>query len=231
MLTMIAQEISVRNVTVMNTPSVPDPVTRIADRLRNPFGMDPPCIAGTPVCGYGDPNADFHVIGDHPGIHGGIDTGIPFDESTRGQKILEVLTLVGLLTPERDGTPRPTNTFLSYVHPCPPKAGRHPEPTSYEELDRFFDAELRAVNAHILLPIGKRATDRILAKYTTQRYKVPPSMGDRNATEIRGRGFLVVPAKDPAHWTEDDKNLYRQTIETILASDYRQTKGVATMIG
>ena len=231
MLAMPGQEISVRNVMVMNTPAVSPAVTRIADGLRNPFGMDPPCTAGTPVCGYGDPNADFHVIGDHPGVHGGAKTGVPFSGSTGGEEIFAVLNSVGLASPGRDGLPRPINTFLSYLHMCPPGPRDHPKPASYDNLDRFFDAELRAVNAHILLPIGKRATDRILTRYTTQRHKVPESMDERHGIDIRGRGFLVVPARDPAHWSDDQRRTYSRTISDILNSDYRQTKGVATMIG
>jgi len=38
--------------------------------------MRPDCESFVP--GYGDANADFHVVGDHPGVHGGVDAGIPF---------------------------------------------------------------------------------------------------------------------------------------------------------
>ena len=46
----------------------------VTDRTSNPFGMHPPCEQFVP--GYGDANAAFHVVGDHPGVHGGVDTGV-----------------------------------------------------------------------------------------------------------------------------------------------------------
>ncbi len=36
----------------------------VTDRLSNPFGMTYPCERSVP--GYGDANAHFHVVGDHP---------------------------------------------------------------------------------------------------------------------------------------------------------------------
>jgi len=37
--------------------------------------MDLPCERFVP--GYGDTRAHFHVVGDHPGVHGGLDAGVP----------------------------------------------------------------------------------------------------------------------------------------------------------
>ena len=193
--------------------------------------MQPPCPAGEPVCGYGDPSGDFHLIGDHPGIHGGATTGVPFGDGPAGAALQEVLATVGLLEEPAEEGPTVSNLFMSYVHPCPPAGDGPPSELSYQHLERFFDAELRAVNAHILLPVGKRATDHVLEAYTTQRYKVPPAMDERHAVDVRGRGFLVVPVMEPADWTPEDRFRIVDVVERILASDYRQTKGVATLVG
>ena len=182
------------------------------------------------VYGYGDPNGDFHVIGDHPGIHGGRTTGIPFTETESGERVQQLLRETGFVTgPESE--PTLENGFLSYVHLCTPPAGELPDPVAYDRLERFFDAELRAVNAHILLPVGSVATDRVLSEYTTQRSKVTLDMDRLHATEIRGRGFLVVPIADPAEWSDDQADRANATITSILGRDYRQTKGVATLVG
>ncbi len=193
--------------------------------------MRPPCSAGVPVCGYGDPSGDFHVIGDHPGIHGGATTGVPFGDGPAGAAIQEVLAAVDLLDDPDEEGPTVSNLFLSYIHPCPPASGTSPSERSYQRLERYFDAELRAVNAHILLPVGQRVTDHVLEAYTTQRYKVAPGMDDRHAVDVRGRGFLVVPIKEPRTWTSTDRDRLVDALAKILASDYRQTKGVATMVG
>lgn len=193
--------------------------------------MRPSCDGGVAVPGYGDPAADFHVIGDHPGPHGGHSTGVPFTETEAGRNLQAALHEVGLVGDPYADAPHVENLFLNYIHMCSPPGDSDPPATSYQRLERYFDAEMRAVNAHILLPVGKRATDRVLAEYTTQRCKVPRSMEDRHTLEVRGRGFLVVPVKEPAAWTSEEADQLVSRLAGILQSDYRQTKGVATMIG
>ena len=115
---------------------------------------------------------------------------------------------------------------------CTPE-GKTPSAQSYADLERYFDAELRAINAHILLPVGERATNHVLSGYTTQRHRLGDHlpMDALHATEIRGRGFMVVPIRDPAQWSETDREAIIDRIETIHGRDYRQTKGVATTVG
>lgn len=206
-------------------------VKTVSFRRRNPFGMQPPCEGGSLVPGYGDPAGDFHVIGDHPGRHGGVETGIPFTGHTAGKRMQSVLHSVGLVADPYAEEPDVQNLFLDYLHMCTSPHGGDPQRASYARLERFFDAELRAVNAHILVTVGARATDHVLAEYTTQQRKVPADMGERHATEVRGRGFLVVPVKEPASWSTGDQEEICTRLQTIYDRDYRQTKGVATLIG
>lgn len=205
-----------------------------ADRLDNPFGMQPPCDdtgAGQPVLGYGDPDADVHVIGYHAGHHGGTETGIPFTGTAAGTQVREVLAELGLLADPTAEQPDVDNVYLSYLFMCPVAPGEEPSTAAVRDLDRFFDAELRAVNAHILLPVGAAAADRILAAYTTLFEKLPRDMDARHARDVRGRGFLVMPMKDPRQWRPGDRERFVDRMQAVLASDYRQTKGVATLIG
>ncbi|MEF8775640.1 MAG: hypothetical protein V5A43_03945 [Haloarculaceae archaeon] len=54
---------------------------------------------------YGDVAADFHVVGDHPGVHGGFDVGIPFTGSLWSDAFFGVLTEAGLVrqwNPDRE---------------------------------------------------------------------------------------------------------------------------------
>ena len=196
--------------------------------MRPPFERQGPGEVPA-TFGYGDANADFHLIGDHPGVHGGRTTGIPFTETESGAALLDVLREVGFV----DGSterPRLTNLFCSYVHPCVLAGGRTPTTDEYDELERFFDAELRAINAHILIPVGERAIDHVLTEYTTLRHRFD-DLADVHAMEIRGRGFLVVPSTDPSKWTPDDREALVSRLDAIRRSDYRQTKGVATTVG
>ena len=210
-------------------------VKNVTDRTSNPFGMRPPFECTEPgtrpaVFGYGDANADFHLIGDHPGVHGGATTGVPFTETESGEAIQELVRALEFATGPRD-RPVYENLFANYLHMCVLPDGREPTAEEYDELERYFDAELRAINAHILLPVGERATEHVLTEYTTQRHRLELDMATLHAREVRGRGFLVVPVREPTEWEAGDREAIVTTLEGILASDYRQTKGVATLVG
>ena len=208
----------------------------VTDRTRNPFGLvvpdrfagddDPPA-----VCGYGDANADFHVIGDRPSVHGGDETGVPFTGSVAGERLQRALHETGFLAAPYADAPDATNCYLSYVFMG--RRPRDPGPAEYAALERYFDTELRAINAHVLLPVGERAIDHVLEGYTTQRRKVGREIDDAalHANEVRGRGFLVVPIREPADWTDADERALVARLNEIRTRDYRQTKGVATTVG
>jgi uracil-DNA glycosylase family 4 len=211
-------------------------VENVTDRTSNPFGMEPPCesrcSASVPaVFGYGDANADFHVVGDHPGVHGGTDTGVPFTGTTAGERLQGVLADVGFAADPYATEPDYGDLFSSYRHMCCTTDGNAPTERSYDDLERFFDAELRAINAHVLLPVGERATELVLEGYTAVAHRLERSMDARHAEEFRGRGFMVVPVREPADWTGDDADVLRERLAAIRSSDYRQTKGVATLVG
>ncbi len=187
----------------------------VTDRTSNPFGMRPPCEEFVP--GYGDANAAFHLIGDHPAVHGGLDTGVPFTNAA-GRRLLAVLADVGLIDDPDADAPVPGELFLSYLHLC----ADDPTPESYADCERFFDAELRAIGAHVLLPVGERATDHVIRTYTARTPQRPLDMETLHASELRGSGWLVVPIADPADWEDGSAARLTETFETLLATDYRR---------
>ena len=188
----------------------------VTDRTSNPFGMRPPCERFVP--GYGDANADFHLVGDHPGVHGGIETGVPFTNAA-GRRLLGVLAAVGLLGDPDADAPEIENLYCSYLHLC--VADGEPSADSYIDNERFFDAELRAIGAHVLVPVGERATEHVIRTYTARTID-PLDMDALHATEIRGSGWLVIPVKDPSEWEGDEAERLLEALETLLATDYRR---------
>ncbi|QLD87508.1 uracil-DNA glycosylase [Natronomonas salina] len=193
---------------------------RVTDRVSNPFGMRAP---GEPaVYGYGDANADFHVLGADADTHGGAETGVPFTGSTAGERLQAVLHAVGFAAEPYSDAPDLSNCYLSYLRLSPGDPA---------VLEPFADAELRAINAHILLPVGDDALSYVLEEFTTQARALPHDAAELHASEVRGRGFLVVPVKDPADWEVGDREALVERLAALLASDYRQTKGVATTVG
>ena len=209
----------------------------VTDRPNNPFGMRPPCDQYVP--GYGDPNAAFHVVGDHPGVHGGAPTadggvattapvgdgasdldgvGVPFTNEA-GLRLQRALADAGLL--EAPG-PRPTvvETFLSYLHMC--VVDGTPTDREYAEMERYFDAELRAIAAHVLLPVGERATRHVVEEYTARAGKVEFDMAALHGTEVRGSGFLVYPVRDPSEWEGDDDERLVRSLRTLRSTDFRR---------
>jgi uracil-DNA glycosylase family 4 len=191
-------------------------VENVTDRTSNPFGMRPPCDRFVP--GYGDANADFHVVGDRPGVHGGEVTGVPFTNEP-GIRLQAALADAGLLTATGD---RPTveKTFLSYLHMC--VADGEPTQAEYDDLERFFDAELRAIAAHVLLPVGARATAHVLENYSAQAWKTEIDMERLHGREIHGSGFLVLPVRDPAEWDETHHGRLVEGLDTLRSTDYRR---------
>ena len=215
-------------------------VQNVTDRTRNPFGMVPDCDRFVP--GYGDANADFHVIGDHPGVHGGVDGGVPFTEMPWSEAFLAALDAAGLVdlrsaptdskestganavadpAPSTDRSPyRPVNTFFSYLHMC--VSDEPPDPGSYADMERFFDAELRAIAAHVLLPVGARATEHVLEQYTARAWKTTVDMDALHAEELLGSGWLVVPIKEPSAWTTADADRLVSALEELQSTDFRR---------
>jgi len=196
-------------------------VENVTDRISNPFGMRPPSRPA--VHGYGDPNGDFQFIGESPESHGGAETGVPFlSEETGMGRVLELLDSLGFLETREPLYLR--DAFLSYI--------RMTDDGDVRNLKRYFDAELRAVNAHILVPFGEEAVRNVLDMYTAQAQKLADTpLVELHATEVHGGGFLVVPAVDPREWVSEDEEAIREKLLDILGSDYRQTKDVATRRG
>ncbi|MFB6161452.1 MAG: uracil-DNA glycosylase family protein [Haloferacaceae archaeon] len=190
----------------------------VTDRTSNPFDMQPPCDRFVP--GYGDANAHFHVVGDHPGRHGGVETGVPFTGTPAAERLQRALRDGGLLTSVGD-EPGVDRTFLSYLHMCVPADG-DPTDAEYADMERFFDAELRAIAAHVILPVGERATRHVLEQYTARARDTPVDVAALHATEIVGSGWLVVPIRDPATWDDgDDRRLVDALVE-LQRTDYRR---------
>ncbi|QLC33999.1 uracil-DNA glycosylase [Halarchaeum sp. CBA1220] len=192
----------------------------VTDRTCNPFGMQP--AGDAHVYGYGDANADFHVVGDHPGAHGGAETGVPFTGTEAGVRLQHALAAVGLVTDPGE-EPAVDNCFLSYRHMRVLDAEREPTDAEYADLEMFFDAELRAITAHVLLPVGRDATEHVLEQYTARREKVDTTdMAARHGEEVYGSGFLVVPVRDPREWDDGDGRALAESLAELMERDYRR---------
>lgn len=190
----------------------------VTDRVSNPFGMTIPGQQEV-VYGYGDVNANIHVIGEHPGIHGGIATGIPFTGTTAGRRLRSVLKAVGLIENPAATDMTVRSLYLSYLHPSLPD-----QPLSdadYTAEERFLDAELRAITAHVLVPVGERAIRHVVETYTAET--VPDgSLDSLHATELGTGAFLVVPSKSPETWSQEEAKALEQRLAGILGRDFRR---------
>jgi uracil-DNA glycosylase len=189
-------------------------VKNVTARKSNPFGFSPACERFVP--GYGDANADFHVVGDHPGVHGGGESGYPFTEFEASERLQRALVEGGLLA-ETGTPPVVEKTFFSYLYPCVPEGV--PSERDYTELEDVFDSEVRAITAHVLLPVGERATRHVFANMTAR----PPEevdLDEQHATEIPGSGWLVIPVKDPAAWSDDDERALVDALDELRSRDY-----------
>lgn len=197
----------------------------------NPFGMDEACTNCAALCetreslvhGYGDVGADFLFVGEMPDA-GADETGVPFTGDERGEALQHILGLLGLNNslPSSD-EPELENVFVTYLTRC-----RHPErPPTDEEIttcEPYLNAEIRMINPEILVPVGERALEAIATEYTTTPAD-EIKMTDHHATTIRGRGFELVPMADPLEQNESEREAFLDHFESLMDSDYRQTKG------
>ena len=188
----------------------------VTDRVSNPFGMEPDCERFVP--GYGDANADFHVVGDHPGVHGGAETGVPFTGTPDAERLQGALQEAGLLHTVGD-EPEVDRTFLSYLHMC--VVDGTPTEAEYLDIERYFDAELRAIAAHVLLPVGERATKHVLREFTARPHH-DIDMAQLHGQELLGSGWLVVPIEDPSAWDDDDADVLVESLLTLQSTDFRR---------
>ncbi len=203
--------------------------------------MRPDCPSFVP--GYGDANADFHVVGDHPGVHGGLEAGVPFTGETWSPAFISALIDAGLIAGLHDdagpdGVPSTGDTsidpiltdrtYLSYLHMCAPED--RPTEDSYANMERFFDAELRAIAAHVLLPVGARATEHVLEEYTARAWKTDVDMDALHAEELLGAGWLVVPIKDPAEWEGADADRIVAALRDLRSTDFRRESDLGRFI-
>lgn len=190
----------------------------VTDRVSNPFGMTIPGSEDV-VYGYGDVNANIHVIGEHPGIHGGIASGIPFTGTTAGRRLRSVLAAVGLIEDPAATDVKVRSLYLSYLHPSLPDQPL--TDADYAAEERFLDAELRAITAHVLVPVGERVIRHVLETYTAEMPLDGP-LDALHATELGTGAFLVVPSLSPETWTDDQARELEQRLTSILGRDFRR---------
>ncbi|MEM4780388.1 MAG: uracil-DNA glycosylase [Halalkalicoccus sp.] len=196
----------------------------------NPFGMDENCQNCPELCetreeiahGYGDVGAEFLFVGERPSP-GADETGIPFFGDERGEAFQGILRALGFATQEPGEKPEFDNAYCTLLTRC-----RHPErPPTGEEIDNcepYLNAEIRMINPEIIVPVGERALREIATEYTTTPADEFDIEGD-HATEIRGRGFELVPMIDPGEQTDDQREAFLQAFSDLFGRDYRQTKG------
>jgi len=192
-------------------------VRNVTGRQSNPFGFSFPCERAVP--GFGDANADFHVVGDHPGVHGGADAGFPFTDTPAAERLQEALVAGDLL--RSAGTPPVVEkTYLSYLNPC--VVDGDPDEASYDDVAPIADSEVRAITAHVLLPVGERVT-RYVFDNMTARTPADIDMASLHGTEVVGSGWLVYPIADPRTWSAGDGERLAQALQALRATDYRRT--------
>ncbi|WP_144922614.1 uracil-DNA glycosylase [Halorubrum salsamenti] len=202
------------------------------NKLRNPFGMDTDCENCPELCGardrvvhgYGDVGGEFLVVGARPSAPAETN-GVPFTGTGEGERVQSIFADLGFVRSAPDAAePDVQNVFFTNLTRC-----RHPdrEPTDreIETCEPFLNAEIRMINPQIIVPVGERTLRELAVAYTTRR---PDSfdVDAEHATTIRGRGFELVPMKEPAEMTDAEADAFREHMrENVLSRDYRQTKG------
>lgn len=203
-----------------------------ADRVRrNPYGMDESCERCPNLCGvrdrivhgYGDTEADFLFVGEHP-TESAETAGVPLVGGAAGRRLQDLLGHLGLNHSLPTATePELENVYLTLLTRC-----RHPDrgPTDREitNCEDYLTAEIRMINPEILVPVGDRALRTIAEEYTTTSSS-ELSLPAYHGRSVRGRGFEIVPMVAPAEQTDEQFEAFLDSFEALMGRDYRQTKG------
>ncbi|MDB2274749.1 uracil-DNA glycosylase family protein [Halorubrum ezzemoulense] len=200
--------------------------------FENPFAMDADCENCAELCGardrvvhgYGDVGAEFLVVGTGP-TEAAERNGVPFTGASGGERVQSIFADLGFVRSAPDAAePDVQNLFFTNLTRC-----RHPdrEPTDREvdTCEPFLNAEIRMINPQIIVPVGDRPLRELAVEYTTRR---PDSfdVDAEHATTIRGRGFELVPMKEPSEMSDAEADAFCDHMrENVLSRDYRQTKG------
>jgi len=200
--------------------------------LRNPFGMDTDCENCPELCGPATGSFTVTatwVVSFSSSVRGRVrpprPTVSPFTGAGAGERVQSIFADLGFVRSAPDATePDVQNIFFTNLTRC-----RHPkrEPTDreVETCEPFLNAEIRMINPQIIVPVGERPLRELAVAYTTRR---PDSfdIDAEHATTIRGRGFELVPMKEPSEMTDTEADAFREHMrENVLSRDYRQTKG------
>lgn len=202
------------------------------DRMANPYGMDTSCTRcpelvetrSTIVHGYGDVAGDFMFVAEMP-TGAADDAGHPVVSGDGDVDLVDLLEAVGFLREDVDaaGEPRLTNAFITHLTRCH-HPDRPPTDREIENCEPFLNAELRTINPEILVPLGERVLRTLAGEHTTTD---PASLRieDVHATELRGRGFELIPLRAPHSMDSDEFEAAVERLTATLERDYRQTKG------
>ncbi|AOW80340.1 uracil-DNA glycosylase [Halodesulfurarchaeum formicicum] len=149
------------------------------------------------------------MIGDRPSEP----TAADLLEDGRFEPLRVVLETVGLLDAGAAGS-----IYTSYLYPC--YQNGEPTPAAREAAEALFDAELRAITAHVLLPVGEQAIEFVLRNYSSM------APGERSTalhgTEITNGSWIIVPIRDPAAWEAGDAETLESTLRSLRSFDYRR---------
>ncbi len=202
------------------------------DRMDNPYGMDPGCTRCPELAearehivhGYGDVTADFLFVAERPS-NSADQAGVPVTDEENGSAIASLLEAGGFVANDRDrdGNPILENAFLTYLTRCRHSA-RPPTDEEIGRCDAFLTAELRTINPEILVPVGERVLAQLAPEHSAG-LDDDWTIESVHATEIRGRGFELVPLVAPARMDDDQFAAALDRFERTRDRDYRQTKG------
>lgn len=199
------------------------------ESLSNPYGMDEECQNCPELCeprtnvvhGYGDVGAEFLVLGHTPSA-GADEDGLPF-VGEQERELLDILEAVDLVDDPDAAEPQFDNVYVTYTARC-----YHPDrdPTDEEvrNCEPYLNSEVRMINPELLLPVGQEALDALAFEYTTLS-EDELEIEARHATTIRGRGFELLPMREPWEQTDEQRQAFLEHFSQTLGRDYRQTKG------
>jgi uracil-DNA glycosylase len=165
----------------------------IAEEKKKSFRQE--TYWGKPVPGFGDPQAEFLIVGLAPAAHGANRTGRIFTGDRSGDWLFRALHKAGFAnqaasTHVEDGL-QLFNTYVTCAVHCAPPDNK-PEPAEFQRCSVFLQEEVKALRSvRVVLVLGQLAMNALWPLLSTQGLRKPDFKHGGEA-EVAGNRKLLM---------------------------------------
>ncbi len=190
--------------------------SRLADFLRTSKQKYPDYFC-KPVPAFGDPKAQFLIVGLAPGMHGANATGRPFTGDFAGILLYETLHKFGFASKSKsvsvDDKLKLKNCRITNAVKCVPPANK-PTTEEIKICNVYLKNELQALQSgNVILALGKIAHDSVIRSFDFKLSEKP--FGHENIHDV-GNGLTLIDSYHCSRYNTQTKRLTQKQFEQVF---------------